>query len=109
MDVKTTFLNGDIDEMIYMVKPENFVLNDSKSMVCKVNLWPQIGFLSMVSQIPSSHYLINIKCRMPTRSRQRLVRFGLDRDESDTVSTKDRLKPNRVGLTRFRMDATELD
>ncbi|RDY01030.1 hypothetical protein CR513_15695, partial [Mucuna pruriens] len=29
--------------------------------------------------------------------------------ESDTVSTKGRLGRNRVGLTRFRMDATELD
>ena len=25
MDVKTAFLNGDIDETIYMVQPENFV------------------------------------------------------------------------------------
>ncbi|RVW75445.1 Retrovirus-related Pol polyprotein from transposon TNT 1-94 [Vitis vinifera] len=32
MDVKTTFLNGDIDETIYMVQPENFVSEDSKNM-----------------------------------------------------------------------------
>ena len=25
MDVKTAFLNGDIDETIYMVQPEHFV------------------------------------------------------------------------------------
>ena len=25
MDVKTTFLNGNVDETIYMVQPENFV------------------------------------------------------------------------------------
>jgi len=36
MDVKTTFLNGDIDEMIYMVQPENFVSGDPKNMVCKL-------------------------------------------------------------------------
>ncbi|RVW88887.1 Retrovirus-related Pol polyprotein from transposon TNT 1-94 [Vitis vinifera] len=36
MDVKTTFLNGDIDETIYMVQPENFVSEDSKNMVCKL-------------------------------------------------------------------------
>ncbi|RVW56172.1 Retrovirus-related Pol polyprotein from transposon TNT 1-94 [Vitis vinifera] len=36
MDVKTEFLNGDIDETIYMVQPENFVSEDSKNMVCKL-------------------------------------------------------------------------
>ena len=36
MDVKTAFLNGDIDETIYMMQPENFESKDSKSMVCKL-------------------------------------------------------------------------
>ena len=36
IDVKTVFLNGDIDEMIYMVQPENFVSGDPKNMVCKL-------------------------------------------------------------------------
>ncbi|RDX97262.1 hypothetical protein CR513_19981, partial [Mucuna pruriens] len=36
MDVKTAFLNGDIDETIYMMQLENFVSNESKSMVCKL-------------------------------------------------------------------------
>ena len=36
MDVKTAFLNGDIDETIYMVQPENFVSGDAKQMVCKL-------------------------------------------------------------------------
>ena len=36
MDVKTTFLNGDIDETIYMMQPENFVSGDPKRMVCKL-------------------------------------------------------------------------
>jgi len=36
MDIKTTFLNGDIDETIYMVQPKNFVSGNSKSMVCKL-------------------------------------------------------------------------
>lgn len=36
MDVKTAFLNGDIDETIYMVQPENFMSGDSKKMVCKL-------------------------------------------------------------------------
>ena len=36
MDVKTTFLNGDIDETIYMVQPKNFESGDPKKMVCKL-------------------------------------------------------------------------
>ena len=36
MDVKTVLLNGDIDETIYMVQPENFVLGDPQMMVCKL-------------------------------------------------------------------------
>ncbi|RDY07530.1 hypothetical protein CR513_08345, partial [Mucuna pruriens] len=32
VDVKTVFLNGDIDETIYMMQPENLVSNESKSM-----------------------------------------------------------------------------
>ena len=36
IDVKTAFLNGDIEEIMYMVQPEKFVLGDSKSMVCKL-------------------------------------------------------------------------
>ena len=36
MDVKTSFLNGNIDETIYMVQPENFVSGNPMSMVCKL-------------------------------------------------------------------------
>ena len=36
MDVKTAFLNGNIDEKIYMVQPDNFVSGDPKKMVCKL-------------------------------------------------------------------------
>lgn len=36
MDVKTAFLNGDIEEDVYMVQPEYFESGDSKDMVCKL-------------------------------------------------------------------------
>ena len=36
MDVKTIFLSGEIDETIYIEKPKNYVIGDSKSMVCKL-------------------------------------------------------------------------
>ena len=36
IDVETAFLNGNIDETIYMVQPENFDSNDSKQLVYKL-------------------------------------------------------------------------
>ena len=36
MDIKTVFLNGNIDETIYMVQPKNFESNDSKQLVCRL-------------------------------------------------------------------------
>jgi hypothetical protein len=36
MDVKTTFLNGDLEEEIYMDQPEGFVLPDNELKVCKL-------------------------------------------------------------------------
>ena len=35
MNLKTTLLNGNIDEMIYMVQPKKFMSEDSKNIVCK--------------------------------------------------------------------------
>jgi hypothetical protein len=36
MDVKTTFLNGELDEKIYMEQPAGFVANGQEGMVCKL-------------------------------------------------------------------------
>ena len=36
MDVKTKFLNSDIDEMIYIVQPKSFMSGDLKNIVCKL-------------------------------------------------------------------------
>jgi len=36
MDVKTAFLNGDIEETIYMVQPEHFISENSNNLVCKL-------------------------------------------------------------------------
>ena len=36
MDVKTTFLNGKIDEELYIEQPEDFVTNGDKFQVCKL-------------------------------------------------------------------------
>jgi hypothetical protein len=36
MDVKTSFLNGELDEEIYMEQPARFVANGQEGMVCKL-------------------------------------------------------------------------
>ena len=36
MDVKTTFLHGDLEEEIYMKQPEGFVVKCKKELVCRL-------------------------------------------------------------------------
>ena len=36
MDVKTAFLNGDLEEEIYMVQPEGYIAPGQENKVCKL-------------------------------------------------------------------------
>ena len=37
MDVKTTFLNDNLDESIYMMQPKGFIAKGKGHMVCKLH------------------------------------------------------------------------
>ena len=41
LDVKTTFLHGDLEEEIYMQQPEGFVKSGKEHLVCRLkkSLW----------------------------------------------------------------------
>jgi hypothetical protein len=36
MDVKTTFLHGDLEEEIFMKQPKGYVVKGKKELVCKL-------------------------------------------------------------------------
>ena len=50
MDVKTTFLNGIIEEEVYIEQPEGFVVHGKESHVCKLKkaLYAQVSTLFLV-------------------------------------------------------------
>jgi hypothetical protein len=36
MDVKTSFLNGDLDETFYMAQPKDFVMKGKEKLGCRL-------------------------------------------------------------------------
>ena len=52
LDVKTTFLQGDLDEEIYMAQPQRFEVKDKENVVCKL-----MKSLYGLKQAPWQRYL----------------------------------------------------
>ena len=53
MDVKTTLLNGDIEETIYMAQLENFESKESTYgiQIKKIHIWFKESISSMISKV----------------------------------------------------------
>ena len=51
MDVKTTFLNGYLEEEIYMTQPEGFIVTGHENKVCKLT-----KSISGLKQAPKQWY-----------------------------------------------------
>ena len=48
MDVKTSFLNGEIEEEVYIEHPDSFVIQESHVKVEEGLVWTQAGTSSLV-------------------------------------------------------------
>ncbi|GJZ02464.1 zinc finger, CCHC-type containing protein [Tanacetum coccineum] len=100
MDVKTTFLNGDLDEEVYMKQPKGFVMPGNEHKFSKKDMGEAYVILGIKIKrgnkgivITQSHYIKKI-----------LKKFN--REDYSLVSTPmdlvEKLKPNTVGrLSRF--------
>ena len=75
MDVKTVFLNGEVEQEVYIEQPEGFVIHDKRSHVCKLK-----KALYGLKQAPRAWY---------NRIDTYLIQSGFSRSQNEpTVYTK---------------------
>ncbi|GJT78819.1 zinc finger, CCHC-type containing protein [Tanacetum coccineum] len=73
MDLKITFLNGDLDEEVYMKQPEGFVMSGNEHKVCKL-----VKSLYGLKQAPNSG-----KCVIIYLYVDDMLIFGTDQNQVD--------------------------
>ena len=53
MDIKTAFVNGDLEENVYIAQPKGFVMEGKEQMGCrlKIHLWIKASFNTVVFEV----------------------------------------------------------
>ena len=54
LDDKTMFLHGNIEEDIYMIKPQGYIMLEKEQLVCKAqekSLWLETGSKAVISEV----------------------------------------------------------
>ncbi|GJS86925.1 zinc finger, CCHC-type containing protein [Tanacetum coccineum] len=102
MDVKTAFLNGDLDEEVYMNQPQGFIMPGNKNKVCKL-----IKSLSRLKQAPKQWHqkfdevvLSNVQVDLTKEFLS--SRFSMkDMEEADVIlSIKIKHESNGITISR---------
>nr|GEY54891.1 zinc finger, CCHC-type [Tanacetum cinerariifolium] len=65
MDVKTAFLNGDLDEKIYMKQPEGFVMPGHESKTCITSSTMESEFVALAAAGNEAEWLRNLVYEIP--------------------------------------------
>nr|GEX99040.1 zinc finger, CCHC-type [Tanacetum cinerariifolium] len=114
MDVKTTFLNGDLDKEVYMKQPEGFVMSGNKHKVCKLvkSLYglkqaPKQWHQKFDEVVLSSGFHLNQSNKLFSASTPMDLVENL---KPNTRKPVDQLKYSRaIGFLMYAMTSTRLD
>ncbi|GJS78014.1 zinc finger, CCHC-type containing protein [Tanacetum coccineum] len=108
MDVKTTFLNGNLDEQVYMKQPEGFVMPGEAYVILGI----KIKRVNKGIVITQSHYIEKIlkKCNRKDCSRVSTPMDLVEKLKSNISKLVDQLEYSRaIGCLMYAMTSTRPD